>query len=95
MCVLHSTSCSAEITLFRMMCLAFGSTISPGIMEERLRLCGFIHIMRAFCFSFSLPFLSCMEDQQEQVIPQSFVLFLPQLWPERELWGVCVSVMNP
>lgn len=31
-----------------------------------------------------------MEDQQEQVIPQSFVLFLPQLWPERELWGIFV-----
>lgn len=56
--VLHSTSPSAELTLFRVMCLAFGSTISPGIMEERLSLCGFIHIMRAFLISFFF-FLFC------------------------------------
>lgn len=31
-----------------------------------------------------------MEDQQEQMKPQGFLLFLPQLWPKMELREVCV-----
>lgn len=85
---------SRDHTVFRMMCLAFGSTISPGIMEERLSLCGFIHVMRVFAFLFRYHFYHAWKTSRNKRYHRvSFCSCLSS--GLKGSCGVYLSVINP